>query len=147
MNPINELINWFAVHPSVLISLGVSSIFIFIMSLIGISWVVGQIPADYFLTTKRRPGKWKVQAPFVRIIVLIIKNIIGLCFILGGVVMLVLPGQGLLTIITGLLLVDYPGKFQLERKIVAVPSVLKTLNWMRSKSKKLPLRTSAMTDK
>jgi hypothetical protein len=53
--------------------------------------------------------------------------------------MLFLPGQGLLTMITGLLLIDYPGKFRLERKIVNTPAVLKSLNWLRAKAKKPPL--------
>ena len=54
--------------------------------------------------------------------------------------MLVLPGQGLLTIVTGFLFVDYPGKFKLERKMVSYPAILNSLNWIRSKSNKAPLK-------
>ena len=54
--------------------------------------------------------------------------------------MLVLPGQGLLTIVTGFLFLDYPGKYKLERKIVSTPIILKGLNWIRSKSNKPPLK-------
>jgi hypothetical protein len=54
--------------------------------------------------------------------------------------MLVLPGQGILTIATGLLLMDYPGKFRLERRIVATPMVLKGLNWLRAKANQPPLK-------
>ena len=50
--------------------------------------------------------------------------------------MLVLPGQGLLTIVTGLLLINYPGKYKLEQKLVAVPAVFKALNWIRFKANK-----------
>ena len=42
--------------------------------------------------------------------------------------MLVLPGQGLLTIVTGLLLINYPGKYRLEKKIVNKPSIFRALN-------------------
>jgi len=42
--------------------------------------------------------------------------------------------------ITGLLLINYPGKFWLEQKIVSVPSIFKALNWIRAKSKKPPLK-------
>jgi len=54
--------------------------------------------------------------------------------------MLVLPGQGLLTIVTGLLLINYPGKYKLEQKLVAIPSVFRALNWIRVKANKPPLK-------
>ena len=68
------------------------------------------------------------------------KNIIGFSLIVGGFLMLVLPGQGLLTIVTGLLLINYPGKYKLEQKLVAMPSVFKALNWIRVKANKPPLK-------
>ena len=64
----------------------------------------------------------------------------GAFLIIGGLMMLVLPGQGLLTIVTGFLFVDYPGKFKLERKMVSYPAILNSLNWIRSKSNKAPLK-------
>ena len=54
--------------------------------------------------------------------------------------MLVLPGQGLLTIVTGLILINYPGKYKLEKKLVAMPSVFKALNWIRDKANKPRLK-------
>ena len=143
MDFINALFLWFAAHPSVLIGLGVSSIFIFILSLLGVSWFVAQIPEDYFLTTKRSPSGLEKKAPVLRLLLLIGKNFLGVCLIAGGLLMLVLPGQGLITIITGLLLIDYPGKFQLEQKIVSIPSVLRTLNWIRIKAKKPLLKRNS----
>ena len=143
MDFINALFLWFAAHPSVLVGLGVSSIFIFILSLLGVSWFIAQIPEDYFLTTKRSPSGLEKKAPVLRLLLLIGKNFIGVCLIAGGLLMLVLPGQGLITIITGLLLIDYPGKFQLEQKIVSMPSVLRTLNWIRIKAKKPLLKRNS----
>jgi hypothetical protein len=143
MDFINALFLWFAARPSVLVGLGVSSIFIFILSLLGVSWFVAQIPEDYFSTTKRNPSGLKDRAPFLRLLLLIGKNFLGVCLIAGGLLMIVLPGQGLITIITGLLLIDYPGKFQLEQKIVSIPSVLRTLNWIRIKAKKPLLKRNS----
>ena len=143
MDLINALFSWFAAHPSILIGLGISSIFVFILSLLGVSWFVAQISDDYFLTTKRMPDGLKARAPFLRLILLIGKNLLGVCLIAGGLLMIVLPGQGLITIITGLLLIDYPGKFQLEQKIVSMPSVLKALNWIRIKAKKPLLKRNS----
>ena len=140
MNSINSLILWFSDHPGVLMGLGASSVLIFIISILGISWFVAQIPEDYFLSSKRKPSKWQEQKPILRLAVLFGKNIIGVSLIIGGLLMLVLPGQGLLTIVTGLLLINYPGKYKLEQKLVAIPSVFRALNWIRVKANKRPLK-------
>ena len=68
-----------------------------------------------------------------------IKNIIGYALILGGLLMLVLPGQGLFTIFIGLILSNYPGKYKLERKLISIPSIFKMVNWLKDKSNKPPL--------
>ena len=122
MNFINSFFQWFADHPEVLISMGVSSVFIFLISIIGISWFVAQIPEDYFLLSKRQTSKWQEQKPILRLVAVVGKNILGLSLIIGGLLMLILPGQGLLTIVTGLLLVNYPGKYKLEQKLVSIKS-------------------------
>ena len=144
MDVINSFFAWFSNNPEILIGLGISSIFIFIISIIGISWFVAQIPEDYFLSAKRKPAKWIERKPILRLLILFGKNIVGLSLIFGGLLMIVLPGQGLLTIITGLLLINYPGKFKLEQKIVGIPSVFKTLNWIRIKANKPPLRKNSI---
>jgi hypothetical protein len=48
--------------------------------------------------------------------------------------MLLLPGQGILTILIGLMLLDFPGKRRLERRLVQQPSVWRAINWMRAKA-------------
>ena len=143
MEFINSFIHWFSEHPEILMSLGISSIFIFLLSILGISWFVANIPDDYFLDSKRRSTKWHEQKPILRLVVIFGKNMIGLLLIIGGLLMLVLPGQGLLTMVTGLLLINYPGKYRLERKLVSKPSIFRTLNWIRIKANKPPLKRNA----
>ena len=99
-----------------------------------------QIPDDYFLSTKRQRTKWGQEKPILRLLLLLVKNIVGIFLIFAGLLMIVLPGQGFLTIVTGLLLINYPGKFKLEQKIVAMPSIFKALNWIRKKANKNPLQ-------
>jgi hypothetical protein len=64
-----------------------------------------------------------------------------------GVAMLLLPGQGILTILIGLMLIDFPGKRRLERRLVQQPSVWRAINWMRAKAHQPPLEmpTTEMT--
>ena len=117
--------------------LGSISFLVFIFSLISIKWLVALIPSDYFIEDKR--NKYQSSYPLTWLISIIIKNIVGYILIIGGILMLVLPGQGLFTIIIGLMLSNYPGKYFIERKFIAIPSVLKTINWLRKKSNKPPL--------
>jgi hypothetical protein len=143
MDLINTAFFCLAEHPALLMGLGITSIFIFILSLVGVSWFVALIPEDYFTGASRRSSKFKENAPLLSFLLLIAKNLLGFCLILGGFLMIVLPGQGLLTIITGLFLINYPGKFQLEQKIVTIPAVFKALNWIRLKAKKPPLKRNS----
>ena len=133
------LMDLLAKHQYLLWWMGVGSAFVFVISLLSLPWLVAQIPDDYFVPKKRQPTQWKTRQPLIRLIILIGKNCLGYMLLLGGILMLFLPGQGLLTMITGLLLIDYPGKFRLERKIVNTPTVLKSLNWLRAKAHKPPL--------
>lgn len=119
--------------------LGISSLVILVISAISIGFIIRKIPHDYFLSEKRGMSLYKNKNPFFWFIVLTLKNIIGYCLILGGILMLVLPGQGLLTILVGLILSDYPGKFKLEKRIIKTNLILKTINWYRNKSNIPPI--------
>ena len=117
--------------------LGVVSSIIFLISLLSIRWLVCMIPSDYFI--KKEQSKFKSNYPVAWIISSIIKNIFGYVLIFGGILMLVLPGQGLITIFVGLMLSNYPGKYKIEKKIIAIPRIFKTINWLRKKSDEPPL--------
>ena len=93
--------------------LGTISFLFFIFSLISIKWLVALIPSDYFVNKKR--SRYQSKYPLIWLISIIIKNIIGYVLIVGGILMLVLPGQGLFTIFIGLMLSNYPGKFFIEK--------------------------------
>ena len=126
-------------HQQLLVWIGIGSLIIFIASLLTLPWLVAKIPQDYFVPKNRQPTNWKNQHPIVRLLTLMGKNLLGYGLILAGILMLFLPGQGILTLVTGVLLIDYPGKFRIERKIVRTPAILNGLNWLRAKAKKPPL--------
>ena len=135
------LFTWLESHQHLLFWAGLISFVVFVLSLLSLPWLVAKIPEDYFVTERRQPTEWKYQHPIIRALALVGKNVIGYGLILAGILMLFLPGQGILTLVTGLLLVNYPGKFRLERKIVTTPAVLESLNWLRKKANKPPLLT------
>ena len=99
-----------------------------------------QLGSDRIANSVGAYSKFKSNYPMLWLISVIIKNLIGYTLIIGGMLMLVLPGQGLFTILIGLMLSNYPGKFYIEKKFIAIPSILKTINWLRKKSNKPPLK-------
>lgn len=134
----NSLIEIFNVYKNLILWFGSISLFVFLFSLLSIKWLVSLIPEDYFINKK--DSKIKTSNIFIWYIVLIFKNLIGYSLILGGIMMLVLPGQGLFTIIIGLMMSNYPGKYSIEKKLIAIPTILKSINWLRRKSNKPPIR-------
>lgn len=127
-------------HQALLATLGGLSALIFIVSLFSLPWLACRIPADYFTHRERHPTAWRWEHPVLRILLLLGKNLLGLILLVGGFIMLFIPGQGLLTIAMGMLLLDYPGKYQLEKKLIGRPVILRSLNWLRGKRHHPPLQ-------
>ena len=138
INYTNMFLEFLSDYKIYLVWLGTLSFVIFIFSLLTIKWLVALIPSDYFI--QKNNSKFRSNYPIFWLVSIIIKNLIGYTLIIGGILMLVLPGQGLFTIFIGLMLSNYPGKFYIERKFIAIPSVLKTINWLRKKSKTPPIK-------
>lgn len=124
--------------PQLLLWLAVSSLFMFVGTLIAIPIILVRLPADYFDIRKPRPWM-ENHHPILRVIGHLVKNVVGLVFVFAGLAMLVLPGQGVLTILIGLSLLEFPGKRRLEAKLVGQQTVLSTINKMRAKFGKPPL--------
>lgn len=122
--------------------LAVFSIISFAGSLLLIPVLVIRIPDDYFAERKRRRWEpWTDQHPVIRWSLLITKNLLGYVLIILGAAMLVLPGQGVLTILIGIVFINFPGKYRLERWIVTRSAVLKAINKLRLNAGRRPLRT------
>ncbi len=119
-----------------------ASILIFVAFLIIVPLLVVRIPSDYFAHGRFHKKMWADHHWVLRVILLIGKNLLGYVLVVAGIVMLVLPGQGILTILAGIMLLDFPGKYRLERWIVARPQVLRTLNWLRRRAGRSPLYLS-----
>ena len=120
---------------------GVSAV-TFVGSLAVVPILAVRIPANYFTSHRRGVTAWGRRHPVLRLVLLVLKNALGLVLLLGGFLMLFLPGQGLLTMFLGILLMDFPGKYRLERAIISRGPVLKSINWIRSKARVRPLETS-----
>jgi hypothetical protein len=104
----------------------------FAISLAVVSFILVKIPPDYF--HKDHPRElWADRPPVVRFLGLLAKNLLGVLLVALGILMSIpgVPGQGILTILLGIMLLDFPGKRDLENKLVSRPQVLKTINKLR----------------
>jgi hypothetical protein len=121
-----------------LVTLTALSIVFFVGSLIAIPFILVRLPTDFFDT--RVPRRWmENHHPVLRLLGHLVKNVIGAIFVFAGFLMLFLPGQGILTMLIGITMLDFPGKRKLEARMIGQPAVLNAINGMREKFGKPPL--------
>ena len=125
--------------PSVLAIISVASIALFVASLVGVPWFLKRLPADFFVGERPSFAVISSDSPALRTALRVGRNAVGVVLLLTGVAMLVLPGQGLVTIFVSLVLLDFPGKRRLQRRIVFSPKVFRTINRLRERAGEAPL--------
>lgn len=102
--------------------------------------VVASLSEDHFVRSRaERRSDRREWAPR-RMAAVVLRNVLGGLLLLAGIAMLFVPGQGLLTIVIALLVVDFPGKFRVEQALVRRRWVLRTLNRLRAAAGRPPLR-------
>ena len=71
----------------------------------------------------------------------VLRNLLGGVLLVAGIVMLVTPGQGVLGILSGLMLLEFPGKRTVERRVAQRPRVLRLINQIRQRAGRPPMQT------
>ena len=106
-----------------------ASIFVgsFLVNLAIVSVILVNLPADHF-SKNRKTKFWSGPRPWLHAAKVIGKNIAGLLLVALGVVLSLpgVPGQGLLTVLLGVMLLDFPGRDRLEQKLLSKPSIVNT---------------------
>jgi hypothetical protein len=128
-------LSWWQVLVGVLISAAT-----FVLSIAVVTFVLVKLPANYFHSSHER--EFLVDShKALRWVGIVAKNLFGLVLVFFGVVMSLpgVPGQGVLTILLGIMLLDFPGKRDLETKLVGRPKVFRAINRLRAKFDKPPL--------
>lgn len=116
------------------------SVVTFVLSLLVVTFVLVRLPENYFHSSHAREFL-VARHPVLRVLGIIAKNLAGLVLVACGVVMSLpgVPGQGVLTILLGIMLLDFPGKRALESRIVGRPRVFRAINSLRARFDKPPL--------
>ncbi len=139
-NVLSEIADWAAANGELIGLLTAVSLLMFVGTLVLIPVLVARIPEDYFTGEHRHRARTRNLHPLLYWGGLVVKNLLGLVLVLAGIAMLLLPGQGILSILIGISLMNFPGKYALERKLVSLPKVMDGINWLRKKSGRPPLQ-------
>ncbi len=122
----DQLIQW----------VGIVSIFLFFLSLFLLKYVILRLPEDYFI--KVSSNSKSNSKSLKKIIVRIAKNALGFLLTICGIILLFTPGQGMITILIGLCLIDLAIVNQFKKNIINNSKVQKALNWIRAKKSVKP---------
>jgi hypothetical protein len=111
-----------------------------VVNLAIVSFILVRLPPTYFKESHSRDF-WTDRSSAIRVLGIVGKNALGLLLVVLGVLLSLpgVPGQGLLTILLGIMLLDFPGKRRLEYKLVSRPTILKTINSLRHRFGKPPM--------
>lgn len=112
----------------------------FLINLAIVSVILVKLPADHF-SKNRKTKFWSGPRPALHAAKVIGKNIAGVLLVALGVVLSLpgVPGQGLLTILLGIMLLDFPGRERLEQKLLSKETIVNTINRLRGRFGKPPL--------
>ncbi len=108
-------------------ALTLAGVIMALASMLAIPWLLVRMPADYF-NTPGRPLHYRGPLAWV---IWVLRNLLALVLLAAGILMLILPGQGILTILIALIVSTFPGKYRMERAIMRRPRVLRAANWIR----------------
>lgn len=133
------MLEWIKGYQTLILFMTFVSIVTFIATLIAVPWLIIRLPCNYFSQRRRTTKLWADQHPVVRAVLLTIKNLVGYFLVVAGFIMLAIPGQGMLTILIGIIFLDLPGKYRFERWVVTRPALLRSINWLRRRAGKPPL--------
>lgn len=133
--------SWFSnlitLYPRLIWIGGSISFLTFFGSLLLLPLLLIRIPKDYFIHCREeRLLHPNLLISFLRITILILKNSLGGLLLLLGLIFLFTPGQGLLTILAGILLMNFPGKRKLEIRLISRDSIFNGINSIRKRARK-----------
>lgn len=137
--PLAEWVDWIRAHDVALWWVAAGSAVLVVGTPFVLPFVVARIPEDYFATKDRLPLSETSEHPVLRWTLRIFRNLIGAILFLLGLIMLVAPGPGLVAILAGVLLADFPGKRRLEMWVIRRPGLLMGINWLRAHRGRPPL--------
>lgn len=120
--------------------LGLLSVATFLISLLLIPFLISRASVEYFLIHATIVEQRHRRHPALAFLIRIIRNSLGYVLCLAGFMMLFLPGQGILTILIGVSLLDVSWRQKALGALIHRPAVQHGLNWIRRKTGQPPFQ-------
>lgn len=119
---------------------GLLSILSFVVSLVCVPWLINRLDICFFTlqSHEQRIRKRREQHLLLMVVIMIIRHCVGFILLAIGIALLFMPGQGILTILIALALMDFPGKYRFITTIVKQKQVRLILDWIRRKGGRQP---------
>lgn len=129
---------WLAEHSVVVAIIGVVSVILSLGSLVLTPFLVGRLPADFFVRLTQPPAPLLHRPHPARVIG---RNVLGAFLVLLGILLVPLPGPGGLVTLLGLAMADFPGKRPLLTALLRRPLAMASINWLRRRAGREPMLT------
>ena len=139
MEPLISLFEWSTRTPILVAQIISVSLVLAVLYGAGVFLAVTRMSPDYFARTEPAVASWRQRHPLLRLLLRLLKNLLGGALVILGFAMLLLPGQGILTLLIGISLLDFPGKRRLEISIVCRPRIQQWIDRIRKKAGRPPL--------
>ncbi len=144
---ISVFLEWMECNRQLFWWMAAGSVLVFLSSMILIPWLIVQLPEDFFQSEVRAIPLLTPGHPVWRMLLTVIKNVAGVAFIIAGIIMLFIPGQGILTIIVGVMLTSFPGKQRMAYWLVSRKTIFRSLNALRKRWNKPPFTSVSIPGK
>ena len=129
-----QVLDWLYANTLIISFFAAASITLLAVTVLATPWVVSRLPSDYLL---RRLDGPRLKG-FGRKLLGLLRGFIGLLIVLLGLIMMITPGPGVVMMLLGISVAEFPGKNRLLVYLATRPSVLASLNWMRRRHDKPP---------
>ncbi len=130
----DELQTWLSGHALLLSILASVSATLLVVTIVAAPWAVSRLPSNYLLQRLERNSKQGIWYSLTSVS----RALLGFLVTLLGLVMLITPGPGVIMLLLGISIAEFPGKNRLLIYLATRPNVLSSLNWMRKRHGKPP---------
>jgi hypothetical protein len=130
----HDFLSWLSGHTLFLSMLAIASVVMLTVTIVAAPWAVSRLPSNYLLHRLERHSNQSIWYNMISIT----RAILGLLVVLLGLIMLITPGPGVVMLLLGISIAEFPGKNRLLVYLATRPNVLASLNWMRRRHGKAP---------
>jgi hypothetical protein len=133
-------LDWFKENQALAGWLAAASLAMLVGSAILVPFLIARMRADYFMPERDPDETLAARHPVARWTGLILKNLLGAILTVVGLAMFLTPGQGILTLFMGLMLLNFPGKRSLELRLIRIGAIHRAIDWIRRRAGREPLQ-------